>query len=261
MQREEQLVERHAAILSRSAARDNLCQPPSGDGGISVWSSTCGSRRKASSSKHQDHSSPGWKRERISTWPVSLAWLVPYASGESSQQPTALRHSREHLRWSQGSLLSRDFSHPSTAGGSSMTGRDLPPCRPRLKRLENGLSHLLGADDRFGLFAPPARSAVRRPLSSAESTAASTCAASSLAPSPSRSSIATERSVAKGFAVPVPAMSGAEPWTGSKTPGPLSPRLADGSMPSDPVSIAAASLRMSPNMFSVTMTSKRLGRR
>ena len=56
-----------------------------------------------------------------------------------------------------------------------------------------------------------------------------------------------------------PAMSGAEPWTGSKTPGPSPPRLAEGSIPSEPVSIAASSQRMSPNMFSVTITSKRAG--
>ena len=63
-----------------------------------------------------------------------------------------------------------------------------------------------------------------------------------------------------GFAIPWPAMSGADPWTGSNRPGPPSPRLADGSIPIEPVIIAASSLRMSPNMFSVTMTSKSLGR-
>ena len=54
-------------------------------------------------------------------------------------------------------------------------------------------------------------------------------------------------------------MSGAEPWTGSNSPGPPSPRLAEGSIPSEPVSIAASSLRMSPNRFSVRITSKRDG--
>ena len=94
---------------------------------------------------------------------------------------------------------------------------------------------------------------------SAASTAASTALASASIPSPSRSIIATERNVASGLAAPVPAMSGAEPWTGSNTPGPPSPRLADGSIPSEPVSIADSSLRMSPNMFSVRITSKRDG--
>jgi hypothetical protein len=62
-------------------------------------------------------------------------------------------------------------------------------------------------------------------------------------------------------------MSGAEPCTGSysalRLPVTLSgaPSEADGSMPSEPVSIAAASERMSPNRLSVTMTSNCLGLR
>ena len=66
--------------------------------------------------------------------------------------------------------------------------------------------------------------------------------------------------MASGLAIPWPAMSGAEPWTGSNTPGvPSSPKEALGSIPSDPVSIAASSERMSPNMFSVRMTSNEEG--
>ena len=61
--------------------------------------------------------------------------------------------------------------------------------------------------------------------------------------------------------MPLPAMSGAEPWTGSKRPGaPSAPRLAEGSIPSEPVSIADSSLRMSPKRFSVTITSNSAGR-
>ena len=40
---------------------------------------------------------------------------------------------------------------------------------------------------------------------------------------------------------------------------PLSPTLADGSMPRDPVSWAASSLIMSPNMFPASITSKSRG--
>ncbi len=72
---------------------------------------------------------------------------------------------------------------------------------------------------------------------------------------------AVERSMPAGFAIPRPAMSGAEPWTGSKIPGPPSPRLAEGASPSPPVIAAARSERMSPNMFSVTMTSNCSGAR
>ena len=61
--------------------------------------------------------------------------------------------------------------------------------------------------------------------------------------------------MAVGLAIPRPAMSGAEPCAGSKIPGPESARLADGASPRPPVTAAARSLRMSPNMFSVTITS------
>ena len=59
----------------------------------------------------------------------------------------------------------------------------------------------------------------------------------------------------RGSPTPRPAMSGAEPCTGSKIPGPPSERLADGASPRPPVIAAARSERMSPNMFSVTSTS------
>ena len=49
-------------------------------------------------------------------------------------------------------------------------------------------------------------------------------------------------------------MSGAEPWEGSYM-AVFSPRLAEGCIPSEPVSIDASSLRMSPNRFVVTITS------
>ena len=71
--------------------------------------------------------------------------------------------------------------------------------------------------------------------------------------------------MAIGLAMPLPAMSGAEPWTGSYSALRLpvfasgAPSEAEGSMPSEPVSIAATSDRMSPNRLSVTMTSNCLG--
>ena len=60
-------------------------------------------------------------------------------------------------------------------------------------------------------------------------------------------------------------MSGAEPCTGSYSDlrflvlTSTSPSEADGSMPSEPVSIAAISESMSPNRLSVTMTSNCFG--
>ena len=61
--------------------------------------------------------------------------------------------------------------------------------------------------------------------------------------------------VAVGFALPVPAMSGAEPWIASYSPGRPAPSDDDGARPMPPPTEAARSLRMSPNMFSVTITS------
>ena len=84
------------------------------------------------------------------------------------------------------------------------------------------------------LRSPRRRSRGRRcagPRASAASTASSTAAASAGIPSPSRSSIAAERKVASGFAMPVPAMSGAEPCTGSNTPGPLAAEARRGQHP------------------------------
>src|SRR4051794_15269694 len=106
------------------------------------------------------------------------------------------------------------------------------------------------------VVALPPRSAVRSPPARARATADSTAGAASPPPHPWPRLSAAERIIASGLALPVPAMSGAEPWTGSNRPGPSPPSDALGSMPSEPVSIAASSLRMSPNMFSVRITSK-----
>jgi hypothetical protein len=105
---------------------------------------------------------------------------------------------------------------------------------------------------------------VRAPSSSTAATAASIAAAASGWPSDQRSIIAAERIVPIGFALPVPAMSGADPWIGSYSPRRpcsvrASPSDADGSIPSDPARTAASSDRMSPNRFSVTSTSNAAG--
>jgi hypothetical protein len=67
--------------------------------------------------------------------------------------------------------------------------------------------------------------------------------------------------VAVGSAMPWPAMSGAEPCTGSNIDGnaPVGLMLAEAASPMPPVTAAARSVMMSPNRLSVTMTSKRCG--
>ena len=58
-----------------------------------------------------------------------------------------------------------------------------------------------------------------------------------------------------GLALSWPAMSGAEPWTGSYMPKFPSAREAEGSMPMEPVIWLASSERMSPKILLVTITS------
>ena len=64
--------------------------------------------------------------------------------------------------------------------------------------------------------------------------------------------------------MPSPAISGADPCTGSykaflKLFSSISPRLADGNIPKDPVNIEASSDKISPNKLSVTITSNCFG--
>src|SRR3984957_1044881 len=108
------------------------------------------------------------------------------------------------------------------------------------------------------------RSAVTVPLPNTTSMAELTAAASSCKPKLYSSSAATEPMDPRGLARFCPAMSGAEPCTGSYRPTHAPDALrppsdADGSMPIDPASTAPSSLRMSPNIFSVSTTSKRRG--
>jgi len=71
------------------------------------------------------------------------------------------------------------------------------------------------------------------------------------------SSIAPDRMAAVGFALAVPAMSGAEPWTGSNIDGAVSVgfRFAEAANPMPPVTAPPRSVRMSPKRLSVTTTS------
>ena len=87
-------------------------------------------------------------------------------------------------------------------------------------------------------------------------TAASTFAASSARPRWS-SSNATERIAAVGSAFCCPAMSGADPWTGSNIEGkvPSGLMLPEAASPMPPLIAPAKSVRMSPKRLSVTITS------
>ena len=72
------------------------------------------------------------------------------------------------------------------------------------------------------------------------------------------------RILAIGLAFPLPAISGAEPCTGSYIDLILpflsfAPKDAEGNKPNDPVNIAASSDNISPNKLSVTITSNCFG--
>jgi hypothetical protein len=64
-----------------------------------------------------------------------------------------------------------------------------------------------------------------------------------------------------GLAMPCPAMSGAEPWTGSNIEGQRRSglRLAEGAMPIVPVTAGPRSERMSPKRLEPTTTSNQSG--
>lgn len=92
----------------------------------------------------------------------------------------------------------------------------------------------------------PPRSADQQPSASVCTTAAEPRCACWFSPSLSSSCAAANTAAKDWAATPLPAMSGALPWTGS-TSVKLSPALALGASPSPPTSAAAASLRMSIN--------------
>src|SRR5688572_11711801 len=111
----------------------------------------------------------------------------------------------------------------------------------------------------FGL-----KSAVTRPAFNTASIAPLTAAASSFNPKLYSNIAATDPMAPSGFALFFPAISGADPCTGSYNPthaplGFFAPIEAEGSIPIEPASTAPSSLRISPNMFSVRITSNRLG--
>src|ERR1039458_2486772 len=73
--------------------------------------------------------------------------------------------------------------------------------------------------------------------------------------------MAADQIWAMGFAMSFPAMSGAEPWTGSKRDGKRRSglMLPEGAMPMVPAQAGPRSERMSPKRFEATTTSKRSG--
>ena len=107
----------------------------------------------------------------------------------------------------------------------------------------------------------PPRSRVRSVRSpSVRSMAPTMASAACLSPRCS-SIIAPDQIMPIGLAIPCPAISGAEPCTGSNTLGksPSGLILPEGAMPMVPVQAGPRSLRMSPNRLEPTTTSNQSG--
>ena len=107
------------------------------------------------------------------------------------------------------------------------------------------------------------RTPSRRPASTASSRRPRGCRPRPGRRRPARPSVSSIRPAAPiaatGLMVPVPTWSGAVPPIGSNIDTPSGLRLAPAATPMPPCTVAARSVRMSPNMLSVTTTSNRPG--
>src|SRR5690606_11236958 len=110
------------------------------------------------------------------------------------------------------------------------------------------------------VVADPPRSGVRTPADSTSSIAATSSVAAAGWPR-WYSIMAPDQIWPTGLATPLPAMSGADPCTGSNIDGYRRSglRFAEGAMPMLPATAAPRSVRMSPNRLDATTTSKSLG--
>src|SRR5664279_4949303 len=107
----------------------------------------------------------------------------------------------------------------------------------------------------------PPRSLVRSVRSPRVRSIAATIEAAALFSPRCSSIIAPDQIMPMGLAMPCPAISGAEPCTGSNTDGklPSGLMLPDGAMPMVPVQAGPRSDRMSPNRLEPTTTSNQSG--
>ncbi len=145
-----------------------------------------------------------------------------------------------------------------------------PSRRTQLARLRasadhDRVPHLARGDERQP---SPRISAVRSPSASTQAIAASSRSAAAFRPrTNSAAPCRTRRSSRSGWRVPCRRCRAPTRGPVRRAPcacrvlGSWSPSEAEGSMPSEPVSIAATSDSMSPNRLSVTMTSNCLGQR
>src|SRR6266849_2577368 len=127
-------------------------------------------------------------------------------------------------------------------------------CRHRRNLGRDGLTHILGAGLPANVGVRGSRPAITLKMASSTARAASFSLRCS-------NIMAPDQICATGLAMPFPAMSGAEPWTGSNIEGNSRSGfiLAEGASPIDPTTAAPRSERMSPKRFDPTTTSNQSG--
>src|SRR5439155_24076270 len=218
------------------------------------------------------------------------------AAGVQAVEPVVLRrpHDREHVAADAGHLRFDDvehgrrrdrrvdrvaaaLEHPQGGGGGEwLAGRGHPVggvdggamghgrgagglgYKAQEKKSLHIRSMMAAATSR--VVAVPPASGLRTPAARVSLTARSRARAGSAWPSCSNIS-APVSTAAIGFATPLPASGGAEPWTGSNSPARPGCRLALAARPSPPTRPAPRSERMSPYRLLVTMTWNRSGSR
>jgi hypothetical protein len=143
-----------------------------------------------------------------------------------------------------------------------VSGRVRPDGAPDVAQASRHASAASTASVSSSVVAVPPRSAVRDvPSAVTASTASSTAAAASASPRWSSIMLPVHRA-AIGLAIPCPAMSGADPWTGSNMLGwrRCGLMLPPAATPIPPTTAGPRSDRRSPNRVLATMTSKSPGR-
>src|SRR5882762_1196603 len=127
-------------------------------------------------------------------------------------------------RFVAGNRILRAYRRRTTAAANSRV--DAPPSRSRVRIPSSLTVRLMAVRRRCAKPGSPTWSSINPPASNSE----------------------------MGFAIPLPAMSGAEPCTASNIAA-CSPIFAPGARPSPPARPAISSERMSPNRFVATITS------
>src|ERR1700722_6327475 len=160
----------------------------------------------------------------------------------------------------QGEIDDLAFRNRSRTGGEFVARLEIVEIAIRHRRRQPSAATMAAPSSR--VEALPPRSGVRGPDLSASTRAIAPSTAAAAAASPRCVSIIAAVQIwPMGLAMPFPAMSGAEPCTGSNIEGNSRSglMLAPGAMPIEPTTAGPRSDKMSPNRFEPTTTSNQSG--